>query len=255
LLIRTGTVVVPIRNCQLIEPLMPTNRTAGGPTEAEWWESSGGAARRGPWRNKPPELWLNRTTLHKLAADRTGHGDFRAYHERFGHPEEVGFRSQCACGRPLTNLECQCPFLANLKRPPLFGKGKTWRASVEEYYANRDQQRAKARDLLKAGRMFSVSNPTPWDRAWGPAPKERSGLTATRGNGTADPVGQEVPAEWLGKFRDKGGGLNVYRGHRPAPPRRTEVGRAVFVDEPEEAGGEDEWRAYQARLQKLHQEE
>ncbi|KAL7922561.1 hypothetical protein ACQKWADRAFT_82194 [Trichoderma austrokoningii] len=56
----------------------------------------------GRWRldalPKPPELQLPRTILHRLYAERTGHGDFVEYHERFGHDA----RPACKCGEPRT---------------------------------------------------------------------------------------------------------------------------------------------------------
>ena len=50
--------------------------------------------------NSPPTkpleaLALLRRLVAKLVAIRTGHGDFRAYHERFNHPESEW---RCSCG-------------------------------------------------------------------------------------------------------------------------------------------------------------
>lgn len=60
----------------------------------------------------PPELHLPRTILHRLLAERSGHGDFTEYHERFGHDA----RPQCKCGKPRTQghfVKCRMvrPFL------------------------------------------------------------------------------------------------------------------------------------------------
>ena len=65
-----------------------------------WWE------RAAPARYKelgiqlasgyPPELELTRTTLHRLLAARSGHGDFADYHERFEHEDAV---LECSCGK------------------------------------------------------------------------------------------------------------------------------------------------------------
>ncbi|CVL09069.1 related to reverse transcriptase [Fusarium mangiferae] len=44
----------------------------------------------------PPELSLPRAALHHLLAARSLHGDFAAYHERFGHGDA---RLVCSCGR------------------------------------------------------------------------------------------------------------------------------------------------------------
>ncbi|KAL7917839.1 hypothetical protein ACQKWADRAFT_331565 [Trichoderma austrokoningii] len=43
----------------------------------------------------PEELKLPRPTLHRLLAERTGHGDYGKYHERFHHNKEP----KCAWGR------------------------------------------------------------------------------------------------------------------------------------------------------------
>lgn len=46
---------------------------------------------------RPPELALPRPTLHRLIAERSGHGDFVEYHDRFGHPKP---NLRCRCGMP-----------------------------------------------------------------------------------------------------------------------------------------------------------
>ncbi|KAL7919595.1 ribonuclease H-like domain-containing protein, partial [Trichoderma austrokoningii] len=61
---------------------------------------------------KPPELQLPRSILHRLYAERSGHGDFVEYHERFGHDASPA----CKCGEPKTQghfVECRMvqPFL------------------------------------------------------------------------------------------------------------------------------------------------
>jgi hypothetical protein len=45
----------------------------------------------------PKELSLSRFTLGKLYSNRSGHGDFKAYYERFDHPDTD---PNCSCGRP-----------------------------------------------------------------------------------------------------------------------------------------------------------
>jgi len=47
----------------------------------------------------PKELRLPRWVLGKLIAARSGHGDFKAYHERFSH---TGNRLECRCGKTKT---------------------------------------------------------------------------------------------------------------------------------------------------------
>jgi len=42
---------------------------------------------------------FKRATLHRLLAARSGHGDFAAYHERFGH---TASNNQCSCGEGKT---------------------------------------------------------------------------------------------------------------------------------------------------------
>lgn len=52
-----------------------------------------------PWKKHPKELSLTRTMLHRLLAERSGHGDFEPYHWRFGHPERS---KKCKCGNDRT---------------------------------------------------------------------------------------------------------------------------------------------------------
>ena len=47
----------------------------------------------------PKELALPRATLHRLLALRSGHGDFKWYHEKFKHENAV---LECLCGRAKT---------------------------------------------------------------------------------------------------------------------------------------------------------
>ena len=46
-----------------------------------------------------PELDLPRTTLHRLLAIRSSHGDFSWYHTKFAHEDA---QLLCSCGRPKT---------------------------------------------------------------------------------------------------------------------------------------------------------
>ncbi|KAK8076321.1 hypothetical protein PG994_003593 [Apiospora phragmitis] len=63
-----------------------------------------------PWRGHPKELSLTRTTLHRLLAERSGHGDFDPYHWRFGHPERA---KKCKCGADRTpGHAMNCPLVA-----------------------------------------------------------------------------------------------------------------------------------------------
>nr|CCA28121.1 hypothetical protein SS1G_12417 [Albugo laibachii Nc14] len=58
-------------------------------------------------RSRPPELRLPRWAYHRLIAARTGHGNFKGYHERFGH-ENID--CSCVCGRerrPWHFAECR----------------------------------------------------------------------------------------------------------------------------------------------------
>ena len=48
---------------------------------------------------RPPELRLPRPLLGKLYAARSQHGDFAAYHEKFGHQDA---QRDCSCGKPKT---------------------------------------------------------------------------------------------------------------------------------------------------------
>jgi len=87
----------------------------------------------------------------------------------------------------------------------------------------------------------------------GPRPRERNAprLINNKGNPTVNPCGVDVLEEWKGHFLDKGGGYTVYKGPRPKPPERVEVGRAVFrVVTPSV-----EWKIYQERLDRLYSDE
>jgi len=76
------------------------------PTEAtaEAWHREAPAAykRLGippPPHKGPPELRLPRSTLARLIAARSGHGDFEAYHTRFSHTVNINNPRRCKCGR------------------------------------------------------------------------------------------------------------------------------------------------------------
>lgn len=75
-------------------------RAWGRSAVREWWR--GAAPERYkemeiPWKDRPKEPKLGRAWLGRLIAARSGHGDFAAYHERFGH---TGGPWLCQCGRP-----------------------------------------------------------------------------------------------------------------------------------------------------------
>lgn len=75
-----------------------------------WWVASR-PYKYQRWRVKavrrPPELALPRPTLHRLIAERCGHGDFVEYHNRFGHPKP---ELRCRCGMPKSNGHfARCP--------------------------------------------------------------------------------------------------------------------------------------------------
>ena len=48
---------------------------------------------------KRPLVLSKRATLHRILAARSGHGDFAAYHERFGHTDS---NNHCKCGERKT---------------------------------------------------------------------------------------------------------------------------------------------------------
>ena len=67
--------------------------------QEEWWRKTKPARYTElrippPSQKPPPELTLKRATLHRLLAERSGHGDFEAYHVRFGHEDYT----PCRCG-------------------------------------------------------------------------------------------------------------------------------------------------------------
>jgi hypothetical protein len=71
-----------------------------------WWETASSrlSAQYRRWELsyavKPlPELELPRSTLHRLLAVRTGHGDFSWYHTKFNHDDAT---LECSCGMPKT---------------------------------------------------------------------------------------------------------------------------------------------------------
>ena len=73
-----------------------------------------------------PELWMPRGRLHALIADCTGYGRFAEYYARFGHDEDTVREAVCPCEKPLSPTPCDCPFLAGIVRPPLYGHTKGW---------------------------------------------------------------------------------------------------------------------------------
>ena len=92
-----------------------------------------------PWERHPPELSLPRLTLHRLLAERTGHGDFAEYHRRFGHPPEQVARYRCRYGAERAPLHfARCPRLSGAAPPPaldLVGPGghKDFEAFVKKH--------------------------------------------------------------------------------------------------------------------------
>jgi len=92
------------------------------------------------FRYNPAELSLPRRTLHKLVADRSGHGRFQSYFKRFKPDSpDLAEEATCACGRPLEpNHAVTCVALkGHARRPPLWGRGQKWTTAVEDFY---DQQ-------------------------------------------------------------------------------------------------------------------
>lgn len=103
----------------------PLNRAVAS---QEWWEAN----RPGNYtywkinftRKPPPELRLLRKALALLLAERTGHGDYRSYHERFKHDPETW--KPCACGlHKEPGHVFKCPL--NSRALPADGKGSPLR--------------------------------------------------------------------------------------------------------------------------------
>ncbi|KAI1006345.1 hypothetical protein K3495_g1877 [Podosphaera aphanis] len=67
--------------------------------------------------NRPKELELPRSTLGRILATRTGHGDFVDYHDRFRHPEA---NMNCLCGHRQSLLHFIFCYIAKhcVPRPP-----------------------------------------------------------------------------------------------------------------------------------------
>ncbi|KAI1007378.1 hypothetical protein K3495_g852 [Podosphaera aphanis] len=67
--------------------------------------------------NRPKELELPRSTLGRILATRTGHGDFAEYHDRFRHPEA---NMNCLCGHRKSPLHFFFCYIAKRRvpRPP-----------------------------------------------------------------------------------------------------------------------------------------
>lgn len=119
-------------------------RTPDGPIAQQWYRQNSSLAcgqQLQPFRYNPVELALPRGTLHKLVADRTGHGFFRSYFERF-KPDapELAAQATCACGSPLEPSHAlRCPGLkGHGRRPPLWGRTKKWLNDVEDFYNHQD---------------------------------------------------------------------------------------------------------------------
>ena len=88
-------------------------------------------------RSRPPELRLPRWVYHRLIAARTGHGNFKGYHQRFGH-EDID--CSCVCGRerrPWHFAECRLALQnwRNVKRVrPPGGREMLAENGWEEFY-------------------------------------------------------------------------------------------------------------------------
>jgi hypothetical protein len=69
---------------------------------AEWWERQRSPAHLAerlpaPAPRAPHTLNMRRTHLARLISERSGHGDFASYHERFRHASPANGR-RCSCG-------------------------------------------------------------------------------------------------------------------------------------------------------------
>ena len=88
-------------------------------------------------RTRPPELRLPRWVYHRLIAARTGHDNFKGYHERSGH-EDIDW--SCVCGRerrPWHFAECRLALQnwRNVKRVrPPGGREMLAENGWEEFY-------------------------------------------------------------------------------------------------------------------------
>lgn len=90
-----------------------------------WWNTHMPASYK-PWNlpigEKLEELKLPRASLHRLLAERSGHGDFATYHLRFNHDESSII--SCRCGEekePGHFVEC---VMASSKLPRSLRSGK-----------------------------------------------------------------------------------------------------------------------------------
>jgi hypothetical protein len=118
-------------------------RAPEAPTAQQWYAQHSSLScnqQLQRFRDSPPELHLPRRVLHKLIADRTGHGRFRSYFVRF-KPEcpELADGAKCPCGRPLEpNHPERCEALRGLRRPDLWGVGRAWTQQIEDYYHHQE---------------------------------------------------------------------------------------------------------------------
>ena len=106
--------------------------------------------------------------------------------------------------------------------------------------------------LIDKGHTWREKHLEAWPRVLGLRPRERHAPRTINNkiDNTKDPTGEDVPEEWRGQLLRKGEGTSVYRGPRALPPKRTEVGRAVFG----EARPSEEWGSYQSRLEEFYQD-
>ena len=119
-------------------------RKPEGPTAQQWYSANSSLScdqQLQRFQAHPAELGLRRRTLHKLVADRSGHGRFASYFKRF-KPDDTSLAEEavCACGRPLEpNHPERCAALrGKLTRPSLWGHGKKWATEVEDFYDQQD---------------------------------------------------------------------------------------------------------------------
>lgn len=98
-LAKKGSELAPRPSKPTFTHLLRINRRQRLGVAERWWHDNTPHSYRDwklPWLNSPGELQFSQPTLHRLLAERSGHGDFQDYHDRFQHDANP----RCRCDEP-----------------------------------------------------------------------------------------------------------------------------------------------------------
>ena len=92
-----------------------------------------------PFDHHPPELALPRPILWRLLQERTGHGDFVAWHVRFGHTGHSVTKCRCRCGAERAPGHISvCPRIPGNPRPMMDLIGPEYHFKFKSFVGKHD---------------------------------------------------------------------------------------------------------------------